>query len=109
MVLLGPKRMVQNYNGMCYPDGPDNGLFYLDWMTQLRLCMEENIAEMQSGVTTYLIKSRLGSKFHRSYIYVRHIYRPVNAIVRAMSSSINLEKDDPGLKELGDAAPFVGG
>ena len=107
LVVLGPTRLVQNYNGMCYPEGPDNGVFYLDWMTQIRLCMEHGIKELQSGVTTYLIKARLGSRFHRRYFYIRHRYRSVNTIVRSLSAGVSLEKDDPGLQELGDNAPFV--
>ncbi len=107
MVLLGPDQLIQNYNGMRYPEGPDNGLFYLDWMTQLRLCMERGIGEMQSGVTTYLIKARLGSQFHRSYLYVRHRYGAINTIVGRLVPTINLEHTDPGLLELGDRAPFA--
>ena len=64
---------------------------------------------MQAGVTTSPIKSRLGSTSHCSYISVRHVYAPINAIVHAVSPSINLEKDDPRLKELGDVVPYVDG
>ncbi|MFV0296619.1 MAG: GNAT family N-acetyltransferase [Hyphomicrobiaceae bacterium] len=106
-VLLGRDMLVQTYNGMRYPEGPDNGLFYLDWMTQVRLCMEKGIPLMQSGVTTYLIKARLGCEFHRSFIYVRHRYRVMNALIRAISPMIHLEQGDPGLKELGESAPYV--
>ena len=107
LVVLGPDRLVQNYNGMIYPEGPDNGVFYLDWMTQIRLCLEHGIKELQSGVTTYLIKARLGSRFHRRYFYIRHRYRSINAVVRSLSEGVSLEQDDPGLRELGDGAPFV--
>lgn len=107
LVLLGKNELIQTYNGMRYPEGPDNGIFYLDWMTQIRLCLEHRIPTMQSGVTTYLIKARLGCEFHRSYIYVRHKNMVMNAITRTVSPFINLERSDPSLKELGDTAPFV--
>lgn len=107
MVLLGRDKLIQTYNGMRYPEGPDNGVFYLDWMTQLRLCMERGIPIMQSGVTTYLIKARLGCTFQRSYIYVRHRNAVMNTIIRWVSPYIDLEKGDPGLKELGATAPFA--
>ena len=76
-------------------------------MTQIRLCLEHGIDELQSGVTTYLIKARLGSRFHRRYFYVRHRFRSINTIVRSLSQGVSLEQDDPGLQELGDSAPFV--
>lgn len=107
LVLVGSNKLVQTYNGMRYPEGPDNGLFYLDWMSQIRLCLECGIPELQSGVTTYLIKARLGCQFHRSYIYVRHTNPIMNAITKLVCPFINLENDDQGLKELGEAAPFV--
>ena len=107
LVLLGRSKLIQTYNGMRYPEGPDNGVFYLDWMTQVRLCIDKRIPVMETGVTTYLIKARLGCKFRRSYIYVRHRNPVMNAIVKAVSPFINLERSDPSLKELGVAAPFV--
>lgn len=107
MVLIGSNRLVQTYNGMRYPEGPDNGLFYLDWMTQIRLCLERGIKELQAGVTTYLIKARLGCVFHRNYVYVRHRSPVLNAITKVASPFINLEKGDPGLAELGASAPYV--
>ena len=69
--------------------------------------MEHGVQEIQSGVTTYLIKARLGSRFHRRYFYIRHRFRSFNTIVRSLSAGVSLEKDDPGLQELGDNAPFV--
>ncbi len=107
MVILGPDKLVQNYNGMCYPEGPDHGLFYLDWMTQVRLCLEHGIPEMQSGVTTYLIKSRLGCELHRCYLYIRHRHSIFNSLVSLVAPTLNLELSDPGLKELGASAPFA--
>ncbi len=107
MVLLGRDKLVQNYNGMRYPQGPDHGLFYLDWMTQVRLCLEYGIPQMQAGVTTYLIKSRLGCEFHRCYLYLRHRYSALNTVVNAVVPTLNLERSDPGLQELGARAPFV--
>ncbi|MEQ1616304.1 MAG: GNAT family N-acetyltransferase [Hyphomicrobiaceae bacterium] len=107
LVLLGRDKLIQTYNGMRYPQGPDNGLFYLDWMTQVRLCIENGIPLMQSGVTTYLIKARLGCEFNRSYLYVRHRNPVFNVITKTVCPFINLERSDLSLRELGAAAPFV--
>ena len=106
LVLLDRDSVTQMYNGMCYPEGPDNGLFYFDWMTQVRLCLENDIRELRSGVTTYLIKARLGCKFRRSFIYVNHTNRFVSRVIKAASPWINFENSDPGLIELGKNAPF---
>ncbi len=107
IVVFNEHAMIQNYNGMRYPEGPDHGLFYLDWMTQLRLCMEMGVPVMHSGITTYLIKARLGSRFHRRYLYVRHRYKSINAVLKSVVPSVSLETNDPGLMELGVDAPFV--
>ena len=107
MVSVSNHQLIQNYNGMRYPEGPDNGIFYLDWMSQLRYCMDNGIREMQSGVTTYLIKARLGCSFHHRYYYIRHRYGMINRIVKSASKDINLGNSDPGLIELGEAAPFA--
>ncbi|MEM6498214.1 MAG: GNAT family N-acetyltransferase [Pseudomonadota bacterium] len=107
LVVFNEHAMVQNYNGMRYPEGPDNGLFYLDWMTQLRQCMELGVPVMHSGITTYLIKARLGSHFHRRYLYVRHRYKSINAVLKSVVPTVSLEKNDPGLIELGADAPFA--
>ena len=107
MVSVSNDQLVQNYNGMRYPDGPDNGIFYLDWMSQLRYCMDNGIREMQSGVTTYLIKARLGCSFHHRYYYIRHRYGMVNRIIKSASKDINFGDSDPGLIELGEDAPFA--
>ena len=76
-------------------------------MTQVRLCLEHGIPQMQSGVTTYLIKSRLGCEFHRCYLYIRHRYGSLNTLVNVIAPTLNLERSDPGLQELGTNAPFV--
>lgn len=107
MVSVSNSQLVQNYNGMRYPEGPDNGIFYLDWISQLRYCIEHGIPEMQTGVTTYLIKARLGCRFHHRYYYIRHRYEAINKIIKSASSDINLGDSDPGLMELGETAPFV--
>ena len=107
MVSANAHRLVQTYNGMRYPEGPDKGIFYLDWMSQLRYCMDNGIRELQSGVTTYLIKARLGCSFHHRYYYIRHRYGVVNRIIKSASKDINFGDRDPGLIELGEAAPFA--
>jgi hypothetical protein len=107
LVLLEPKLLKEKYNGMCYPEGPDNGVFYLNWMTQVRLCIEHGIPTMHAGETTYLIKSRLGCKLHRSWIYYRHRSPVLNRVFKASSRWVAFDTSDPDLKRLGADAPYA--
>ena len=107
LVLLEPARLIEKYDGMCYPDGPDNGIFFLNWMTQVRLCLERGIPVLHAGETTYLTKARLGCKLHRSWIYFRHRQGMVNWLYWAISRFVRFDSTDPDLRKLGPAAPYI--
>lgn len=107
IVLLEKSRLKEKYTGMRYPEGPDNGVFFLNWVTLIRLCIEHNIPQLHAGETTYLTKARLGCQFHRSWIYFRHRRPLVNALFGQASRWVSLEAADPDLRELGNTAPFV--
>jgi hypothetical protein len=107
LVLLEPGRLLEKYNGMCYPEGPDNGVFFLNWMTQVRLCIEHGIPQLHAGETTYLTKARLGCKLHRSWIYFRHGHRALNGIFALLSRWFAFDSTDPDLRRLGAEAPYV--
>lgn len=107
LVLIEPGRLIEKYNGMRYPEGPDNGVFFINWMTQVRLCAERRIREMHAGETTYLTKARLGCKLHRSWIYFRHRRKPVNQVFRLLSRWIAFDSADPDLRKLGPDAPYA--
>ena len=107
LVLVEPGRLIEKYNGMRYPDGPDHGVFFLNWMTQVRLCVELGIAELHAGETTYLTKARLGCKLHRSWIYFRHRNRPLNQMFGLLSRWIAFDTTDPDLRRLGADAPYA--
>jgi hypothetical protein len=106
-VLLEPGRLIEKYNGMRYPEGPDNGIFFLNWMTQVRLCIELGIPELHAGETTYLTKARLGCKLHRSWIYYRHRHQVVTRLLALLSSRVAFDSADPDLRKLGAQAPYV--
>jgi len=107
LVLIEPGRLIEKYNGMRYPDGPDHGVFFMNWMTQVRLCVERGIPELHAGETTYLTKARLGCKLHRSWIYFRHDRRPVNGLFGLLSRWIAFDSTDPDLRKLGTDAPYA--
>lgn len=106
-VLLEPGRLIEKYNGMRYPEGPDNGVFFLNWMTQVRLCIELGIPELHAGETTYLTKARLGCKLHRSWIYYRHRRQVLTRLLALLSSRVAFDSADPDLRKLGAQAPYV--
>lgn len=106
-VLLEPGRLIEKYNGMRYPDGPENGVFFLNWLTQVRLCIEQGIPELHAGETTYLTKARLGCKLHRSWVYFRHRRRALNWMFWLMSLLVKFDSADPDLRKLGSEAPYV--
>lgn len=107
LVLIESGRLIEKYNGMRYPDGPDHGVFFMNWMTQVRLCVERGIPELHAGETTYLTKARLGCKLHRSWIYFRHHRRHVNGLFGLLSRWIAFDSTDPDLRKLGTKAPYV--
>ncbi len=107
IVLLEPGRLKEKYNGMRYPEGPDNGVFFLNWMTQVRMCVEHDIPELHAGETTYLTKARLGCRLNRSWIYFRHRNPVMNLLFRGASPWIGIDATDPDLKKLGALAPYA--
>ena len=107
LVLIEPGRLIEKYNGMRYPDGPDHAVFFMNWMTQVRLCIEHGIPELHAGETTYLTKARLGCKLHRSWIYFRHQRRHMNWLFGLLSRWIAFDTTDPDLRKLGTEAPYV--
>ena len=108
LVLLEPARLLERYNGMRYPEGPDNGVFFLNWLTQVRLCIEHDIPMLHAGETTYLTKARLGCKLHRSWVYFRHRRRPLNRMFDLLGRWIAFDATDPDLRQLGADAPYAG-
>lgn len=107
IVLLEPGRLKEKYNGMLYPEGPDNAVFFLNWMTQVRMCVEHRIPELHAGETTYLTKARLGCRLHRSWVYYRHLNPAMNFVFRTLSPLFSFDAADPDLKKLGAEAPYA--
>ena len=71
------------------------------------LACKHGIPAMHAGETTYLIKSRLGCRLHRSWIYYRHRSPMLNRVFRASSRWVAFDTSDPDLKRLGSDAPYA--
>lgn len=108
LVLRTPREVTETYTGMLYPDGPDHGLFFLNWMVHIREARELGMTVIDSGPTTYITKERLNCRFHRTWLYVRDRKRLVNWFLRKIAPSIGFDKTDADLKQLGANAPYVG-
>lgn len=107
LVLRGPREVTETYTGMLYPEGPDHGLFFFNWMIHLKEARQLGMNEIDSGPTTYITKQRLNCQFHRSWIFVRDRKRLLNWILHSFADTIGFNKSDPDLKLLGNRAPYV--
>lgn len=101
LVLLEPQQVKEKYTGLRYPDALEHGVFFLNWITIIRLCQSMNIPLFRAGETTYLTKTRLGCNLHRSWLYVRHRRPFINWLLGRLSRHFDLDKGDPDLQNLG--------
>lgn len=105
-LLRDDKNIQEKYTGMRYPDGPDNGLFFQNWMLHLEEAVDLGMEELNLGETTYITKQRLGCRFRRSWLFLRHRNPLLNWILRRLSPHLGLDQSEPELKELGALAPY---
>ena len=108
LVFLEPERMIFQYVGMRYPAAKELGIYFLNWMTMIRLCLERGIPKLHAGQTTYLTKCRLGCELERTWIYFRARGRAWNVAVKTLGPLFAIDRMDPDLKALGDKARYVG-
>lgn len=106
IALTAPGKLKEKYTGLKYPEALKHGVFFLNWMTMLRLGRDNGVEEFHSGETTYLTKKRLGCHFERSWIYLKHRNRLINRVLRWISPWLAMDQTDPDLKQLGDKAPY---
>ena len=107
LVLLGAHELIYKYTGMRYPAATDHGLYFLNWMVMVRMCLERGIGRLHAGETTYVTKTRLGCKLERSWIYFRHRNAFLNTFFKVFGPLIAIDKTDPDLRELGARAPYI--
>ena len=106
LVLMEPTQLKEKYTGMRYPEALNHGIFFLNWMTVIRLCQQEQIPQFRAGETTYLTKARLGCEFERSWLYVKHRQPLVNLFLKHFSRWFDLDRNDPDLRLLATNAPY---
>lgn len=62
--------------------GPAHNLYFVSWVTNLRLCLERGVRCYQSGQAGYSTKLRLGSRLRGADMYFRHRRPLVNRALR---------------------------
>jgi hypothetical protein len=98
LLLVEPDRVVDKFLGMRYPLARDHNLYAVSWMANVRFCLANGIARLQSGQTAYASKLRFGSRLEPSTIFFRH-RRPVfNWALRRLSPLIAFDRLDPDLR-----------
>lgn len=106
LVFLEPGRMIFQYIGLRYPAATEHGLYFLNWMTLIRLCLQLGIRELRAGQTAYVTKCRLGCRLERSWIYFRHRTGRWNAVFKTFAPLFAIDRIDPDLRQLGAATPY---
>lgn len=72
--------------------GPAHNLYFVSWITNLRLCLERGLKVYRSGQAGYETKLRLGSRLVRTDMYFRHRRPLVN---RALQWAAPLLSEEP--------------
>jgi Acetyltransferase (GNAT) domain len=106
LVFLEPRRMIFQYVGLRYPAAREHGIYFLNWMTMVRLCLEMGIGELRAGQTTYVTKCRLGCTLERTWIYFRHRVPGYNLVCKVLKPLFAIDRIDPDLRMLGGQAPY---
>lgn len=72
--------------------GPAHNLYFLSWITNVRLCLERGLRRYQSGQAGYSTKLRLGSRLRGADMYFRHRQPLLN---QALKWAAPLLAEDP--------------
>jgi hypothetical protein len=98
LLLVGQTRVIDKFLGMRKGVAQEHNLYAISWIENVKFCLENKIATLQSGQTAYTLKLRLGSRLEDSGIWFRHQGRIANALLRAGAPWVAFDKLDPDLK-----------
>jgi hypothetical protein len=90
IVLIEPDRMLAKYIGMRYPQAREYNLYFVNWMSLVRLCIERGIPWLQSGQTSYRLKARFGCTLKRSWIYFKYRNALINPLFKLFGADDGL-------------------
>ena len=100
LLLVEPHRVIDKFFGMRYPVGPEHNLYAVSWMTNVRYCIDQHIALLQTGQTAYAAKLRYGSRLVDSSLYFHHRNRLLNCVLRLVAPWLAFDRQDPDLRHL---------
>jgi hypothetical protein len=105
--LIEPDRVIGKYVGMRYALAREHNLYFVNWMTTARFCMERGIPWLQTGHTSYKQKVRLGCRLKRSWVYFRYRSAFINPLFKVFGPMMAFDAMDPDLQALGAEAPYL--
>ncbi len=100
-------KVIGKFVGMDYEVARAKNLYFFNWMTIVRFCIDKGIEELQTGQTTYTVKVRLGCKVKRSWIYFKYTGGLIGPLVRFIGPRLSFEDADPELAPLGDKLIYL--
>jgi Acetyltransferase (GNAT) domain len=95
------------YMGMQQPVARDKNIYFLNWMTIIRFCLDRSVKVLEVGQNSYNVKIQLGCRLRRSFILLRHSKPSFNAIVRHAGGVLAFDRMDAELMAMGDKATYA--
>ena len=105
--LVEKNKVIGKFVGMDYEVARAHNLYFFNWMTIVKFCIDNGVATLQTGQTTYTVKVRLGCKLKRSWVYVKYNGAILGPLVRRLAPRISFAEADPDLAQLGDKAVYL--
>jgi hypothetical protein len=105
--MIDGDRLVAKYLGMRYPLAREYDIYFLNWMTWVRYCLQHRIPWLHLGITCYHQKVRLGCKLKRCWIYFKHTGPILGPVLRWILPRRPFDATDPDLAALGEKAPYL--
>lgn len=97
LVLHDGDRLIDKFLGMHGELGRRYNLYFVSWMTNVRLCIAGGIPCYQSGQAGYGPKRRLGSKLQPNWLYFRHRKPWLNRVLKLVGQLVRVDRYDPDL------------
>ncbi len=107
LMLEEKDRVIGKFVGLNYALSRRHNVYFVNWLETVRYCLDRGIPMLQTGQTTYVLKTKMGCTLKPSWIYFNYASATLGPLFRFVGSHFGLDTVDPDLKQLGDAAPYV--
>jgi len=105
--MIDRDRFILAYLGMRYPLAQERDIYFLNWITCVRYCLEHRISWLHAGVSTYHVKVRFGCKLQRCWTYFKYTGPVIGPVLRRIVPHIRIDAMDPDLAAFGKDAPYL--